>query len=140
MTNEKLLEFAEERKIDVKEFNSIVTKGLTVRTDDDVHHIAINKSKCENSIDEKVTLAHEIGHCETGSLYCSTESYCIREKCEENAKRWAIQTLIPFDKLSSVIKSGYIECWEIAEKLDVTCKLVTEAAEYYFNVCGYVIE
>lgn len=140
MTNEKLLELAEEKEIDVQEFNSMPLKGLAVRTDDDIHHIAINKSMCKNSIDEKETLAHEIGHCETGSLYCSTESYCIREKCEENAKRWTINTLIPFDKLLSAVKSGYTECWEIADKLDVTCQLVQQAFEYYINICGYAIE
>ena len=39
---------------------------------------------------------------------------------EERATRWAVQELIPADKLLSAFKNGYTEVWQLAEYFNVT--------------------
>ena len=64
--------------------------------------------------------AHELGHHETGSFYKLKSTFETRQRMEERATRWAVQELIPADKLLSAFKKGYTEVWQLAEYFNVT--------------------
>lgn len=85
----------------------------------------------------KVVLAHELGHLETGSLYLCSSPYETRSRCEARATRWAIETLLPFDRLRSAMREGYTETWELAEYFNIDESLVISACIHYTEVCGF---
>lgn len=65
-------------------------------------------------------LAHELGHCETGSFYCVYAAADVRGRHEYKADKWAAHKLIDPNKLRQAAADGYIEAWQLAEQLGVT--------------------
>ena len=55
-----------------------------------------------------------------------------RQRHENQANRWAIQTLIPVDDLDEAVAEGCTEVWELAERFGVTEEFMKKA------VCLYV--
>lgn len=92
--------------------------------------VVLNKKKLRTSKDVKVHLAHELGHCKTGSFY-NIKTLETRERMEYRADRWAIKKLIPFAKLIAALQSGITERWELAEHFNVTEDYIDKAKTYY---------
>lgn len=92
--------------------------------------IAIDTKKIETRAEEKVILAHEIGHCETGSFYNIHSPHDLRGKHEYTANKRSYQILIPHAELKAAVKKGLTEIWELAEYFDVPCEFMQRAAEY----------
>lgn len=87
--------------------------------------------RIETTAQERVHLAHELGHCETGSFYNVYSSLDIREKQEQRADRWAVSHLVPVEEFMSALSEGVVEVWELAEFFDVTEDFIRKAAEIY---------
>lgn len=81
--------------------------------------------------EEKVCLAHEMGHCITGSFYNIYAPLDIREKHEHRANCWAIKKLVPEQKLFSACKNGYDNIYSLAEFFGVTPDFMQKAVNYY---------
>ena len=81
---------------------------------------------------KNVHLAHELGHCFTGSFYNIHAAVDCRRKHENKADKWAVQTLIPVEELDDAIAEGCTEVWELAERFQVTEDFIRKA------VCLYV--
>lgn len=94
-------------------------------------YIAINPIMLNSIADEKVKLAHELGHCCTGSFYNQYSPCDIIGRHERRADKWAIKKLIPKDELINAIKHGYVEIWQLAEHFEVTDDFMSKAIEYY---------
>lgn len=93
--------------------------------------IAIDVDKLRDTAEEKACLAHELGHCLTGSFYNIYSSCDIRSKREARAQRWAIQHLIPPQALEEAVAAGLTQPWELAEYFGVPESFVREAEEWY---------
>ena len=93
--------------------------------------IAIDVNKIETSLEEKVILAHEIGHCETGSFYNIYSPFDLREKHEYRANKRSYEILVPQERLQEAVSRGITEIWELAEYFDIPCKVMQRAAEYW---------
>lgn len=93
--------------------------------------IVLNTEKINTSAEEKAYLAHELGHCMTGTFYNTEVKLHMRAKYETKANRWAIKTLIPLEKLKQAIQSGRCQTWELAEYFDVPEFFIRQAIEYY---------
>lgn len=132
MTLSELYNYADRKniKIECYDFKQIQCASVCVN---DNCYIAINPFNIETYADEKVKLAHEIGHCEAGSFYNKYSPLDIREKHEYAANKWSINKLIPKDELANAILNGYTECWELAEIFEVTCEFMYKAMEFYEN-------
>ncbi len=85
----------------------------------------------ETAAEERVHLAHELGHCETGSFYNVYSTLDIRGKQERRADGWAISRLMPFYELKNALNAGITEVWELAEYFDVTEDFIHKAVRYY---------
>ena len=96
--------------------------------------IAIDTNKIKTKKEEKAILAHEIGHCETGSFYNIYSLFDIREKHEYRATKRAFQILVPYDDLKAAVRHGITEIWELAEYFDVPCEFMQMATEYWQRV------
>lgn len=95
-------------------------------------YIGIDPLQIETEADERVHLAHELGHCVTGSFYSIYSKLDVREKHEVRADRWAIRQLMPVDEFIFVVtQKGITTPWEIAEYFGVTEDFVHKATDYY---------
>ena len=79
---------------------------------------------------ETVCLAHELGHCMTGSFYRMSDPDIDRRRAERKADKWAIKKLVPVRELKRALQHGY-QMYEIAEQMGVTEEFLRKAWEYY---------
>ena len=129
MTLNDLYDIAECDNIDVFSFNLEKTESLSLLLEGQCH-IAINPFKLINESDEKVKLAHELGHCETGAFYNTFSPFDIRSKHEHTANKWAIKKLIPEDELKEACKYCRNR-WELSQHFGVTEDFMQKAVDYY---------
>lgn len=94
-------------------------------------YIGIDPLRIDTTAQERVHLAHELGHCETGSFYNVYSSLDIREKQEKRADCWAVSRLVPEEDFINVLAAGMVEIWELAEYFDVTEDFIRKAVEIY---------
>lgn len=126
-----LYDQAERDGIPVYWFDLESTESLSCQLPDGSCAIAMNPWSMGTTADEKVKLAHELGHCQTGSFYSRYAALDIRRKHEVRADRWAIKKLIPEDELRKAVDQGYQNTWELAEYFGVTEDLIHNAVAYY---------
>ena len=94
-------------------------------------YIGIDPFEIETEAEERVHLAHEIGHCETGSFYNAYSDFDIHEKHELRADCWAASRLVPAQELICALKCGVVELWALAELFDVTEDFMQKAINIY---------
>ena len=69
-----------------------------------INAIALNYDRLGTYIDEKCTLAEELGHYYMDATYpASTSDKILIDKQEYRAKKWSYICLIPFESLKSAI-------------------------------------
>lgn len=124
----KLYQYAADHDIRVDDFPLTGVKSLSLPG-----NIAINETAFESAAEKATCIAHELGHCETGSFYNIHCKYDLWEKHEYRADKWAFCYLIPPDEIELAVKSGITEKWELAEYFNVTEQLLQKAIEYYKN-------
>lgn len=132
METTELYEMADTNRIEVM-WLALPLNGSISVTDSEQYFIGIDPDICENSAEERVHLAHELGHCMTGSFYNIYSNLDIREKHENRATKWAIKRLIPFDELVKCLDDGIVHKWELAEIFNVTEDYVDKAFSLYFH-------
>ncbi|MBE6729141.1 MAG: ImmA/IrrE family metallo-endopeptidase [Ruminococcaceae bacterium] len=124
-----LYEIANRNNIKVMDFNLPENTAVTIEIGDGCY-VGVNPAVFTSSRQEKVVIAHELGHIETGSLYSVGENKTERCKKEAKAQKWAVESLVPFDQLKEAIDKGYDDNQSLAEYFDVT-------EEFMFNVLLY---
>ena len=82
--------------------------------------------------ERRVRLAHELGHCATGSFYNRWSPADLRQRHENRADRWAVGTLIPVEALDEAVAQGHTEPWDLADYFGVDEAFLKKA------VCLYV--
>ena len=117
--------------IDVDCFPLQKREAISVMEDDGKCHIVINPLMLRSNADEKSKLAHELGHCKTGSFYNQYTPYDVCQKHENRADKWAIKKLVPKDELEDAVAAGYTEPWELAELFDVTEDFMRKAIYWH---------
>lgn len=128
-----LYSYADEHNIPIISFDMPKSESMSILYEGNCF-IGIDPFTIKSETQEKVKLAHELGHCETGAFYNEYATCDIREKHERRANIWAIKKLIPKDKLIKAIQSGFGENrWELSEYFGVTEDLMKFALEYYFK-------
>jgi Zn-dependent peptidase ImmA (M78 family) len=81
--------------------------------------------------EEKTRLAHEVGHCETGTYYVRHMPKICRRRNENRANRWAYENVLPFCEIQAALDEGNHDIWELAEYFDVTDEFMAGALRYY---------
>lgn len=94
-------------------------------------YIAMDKNLCGSSAEERVALAHELGHCKTEGFYSTESPLVYRIRFEKKAELWAILNLIPKDELLSAIAKGNETVSTLAEHFSVTEEFMQKAIKYY---------
>lgn len=127
----ELYEIADKNGIEVICCNLPKTHSASVRTSKGKCCVGIDPFKIETTAEERVHLAHEIGHCETLAFYNAYSPLEIREKQEAKANRWAVLKLVPVGELTEAFRNGIIEIWELADHFNVTEEFMLKAIEIY---------
>ena len=83
--------------------------------------------------EQRVRLAHELGHCVTGSFYNRYSPWDLRRAHEYRADKYAIESLIPVEALDAAIAAGYTEQWELADYFGVDPDFLRKALCWYVH-------
>lgn len=130
MNTQQLFNIAKKNNITIIYSHLPHNESCSIKAQED-YYVGIDPSL--SGIEEKIHLAHEVGHCVTGSMYNLYAPLDNRAKHELRADRWAIKKLVPFNDLRTAIKKGIRECWELAEFFNVTDEFMNNALKFYFN-------
>ncbi len=130
--NNDLYALAEQLGIVVLSFSLPECESISLESGDNCY-IGIDNKQLDSSKEERVHMAHELGHCVTGSFYNEYSPVDNRGKCEAIADRWAVKKLINKDEFQKQIKSG-MEVWELAEYFNVTEDFIRKAYHLYFEL------
>lgn len=128
-----LYQTAEAEDITVDCFDLNNREALSLLDDDGKCYIAINPFKLRSESDELIKLAHEMGHCMTGSFYNRWSTLDLRRKHERRAEIWAIKKVLPEEDLYNMFRKGISEPWELAEELQLPEDFVRKAIAYYYD-------
>ena len=82
--------------------------------------IGVDRRVLRSTSQTRTHLAHELGHCLTGSFYNRYTPYDVRLRHEHRADKWAIRKLIPAKALDEAVAAGHTQLWELAEHFGVT--------------------
>ena len=126
-TLSSLYAMAERQGLDVYYFP--MRQNAAVSTPDGC--IGIDVDRLEDSAAEKACLAHEMGHCLTGSFYRLDTPLALRSRAEERADRWAIRQLVPLRELRRALRAGLGRPDELAEHFGVPEDIIGKAIFYY---------
>lgn len=112
-----------------------LTKSVSLALPDGAMFIGIDDSVMQSRAEERVHLAHELGHCVTGAMYNIRCPIMPRQRYERIADAYAIKKLVDEDELRRVIdeREGDISVWELSEWFDVTEDFMRKALAFYFK-------
>ena len=121
-TTESLFDEIERNNIEVYLGSMPAAKSASANIGDD-YYIALDEQSLESTAEARCRLAHEAGHCITGSFYNLYAPLDRRSKHDRRA-----------DKLEAQLRQG-LEPYELAEYFNVTEEFIHKALEFYFE-CG----
>ena len=128
-----LYDIAEKENIKIYDWYIEDCNGIYLNYDK-INAIALNYDRLGTYIDEKCTLAEELGHYYMNAFYpISCTDKQLIDKQEYRAKKWAFKALVPFSKLKKLADSGYKYVYEFAEELGVTEDFINKAYNYYME-------
>lgn len=122
--------YAELRHIDVDWVPMRRAMSLSVPLKDG-YAIALDPWKLGSLSQETVCLAHELGHCETGSFYNRLAKLDVRQRHENRADKWAIQHLIPVEELDEAVTEGCDTIPALVDRFGVTEPFMAKAVCWY---------
>ena len=125
-----LYQYAELRGIDVDWVPMRRATSLSVPLGDG-YAIALDPWKLGTLAQETVCLAHELGHCETGSFYNRFAKLDVRQQHENRADKWAIRRLVPEDDLDAAMADGCDTIPALADRFGVTEPFMRKAVCWY---------
>lgn len=113
-------------------------KAATVKMGDQ-YGIFFDTMVSRTIAEEKEIIAHELGHCKTGTTHSISSPFELIERHEYRADKWAIHELIPFEDLQKAIKEGNTEIWQLAEYFNETEDFIRRT-EYVYQCEGRLFE
>lgn len=130
METNKLYTIAADNGITVDFFPLPQNKSVSIRTKGK-EYVALDPEifGCQ----ERVCLAHELGHCATAGFYNLHSPLDLREKHERRAWSWAIRFLVPLKELKKAQKEGYTDIGQLAEYFSVTQDFMQRTMDYYMQ-------
>ena len=133
METRDLYRYAENNQIEFLEYSMPYCGSMSVKDENGACYIGMDVAVLDGDAVEKVHLAHELGHCMTGSFYSRHAAVDSRQRHENRADKWAICQLITAEALDKAVADGCTEIWELAERFGVTEEFVRKAVCYYVH-------
>lgn len=130
MDLKELYKLAEEKNVRVMDFSLPENKSVCIEVDDGCF-VGVDPAVFSSTREEKVVLAHELGHIQTGSFYAVGSDAASRSKQEAKAEKWTINNLVPLEELKKAIKNGYHDVQSLAEHFEVTEQFMYNVILHY---------
>ena len=130
MDLKELYKIAEEKNVKVMDFSLPENKSVCIEVDDGCF-VGVDPAVFSSTREEKVVLAHELGHIETGGFYAVGSNSAVRSKQEAKAEKWTINSLVPLDELKKAIKNGCCDVQSLDEHFEVTEKFMYDVILHY---------
>lgn len=124
----KLYNIAEDENIAVFFMPMPQSRGVVL---DKGNGYVIGLDTASSPAEEKVILAHELGHCMSGGGYDLHGDSLVRIRLERRADRWAIERLVPLTELQAAIKQGDEAVACLADRFGVTEDFMQKAIKHY---------
>lgn len=102
MTLNKLYDLTEKENIKVYDWNIEDCNGIYLNYDK-INAIALNYDELGTYVEEKCTLAEELGHYYMDATYPLCSDKTLIDKQEYRAKKWSYNILIPYEDLKLAI-------------------------------------
>ena len=126
-----LYRLAEKRNIEIIYLPLPETVSMSIEPQEDTYFIGMDNSLSGTNAQERTHLAHELGHCITGSFYNRYTAHDVRQRHENRADKWAIRKLISSDDLDRAVAEGHTELWDLADFFGVTEEFMQKAVCLY---------
>ena len=126
-----LYRLAEKRNIEIIYLPLPETVSMSIEPQEDTYFIGMDNSLSGTNAQERTHLAHELGHCMTGSFYNRYTAHDVRQRHENRADQWAIRKLISSDDLDRAVAEGHTELWDLADFFGVTEEFMKKAVCLY---------
>ena len=133
MQTAQLYQLAQQENIEVLSYPLPQNGSMSVMLDGGQCFVGLDPSLRAGSVQERVHLSHELGHCVTGSFYNIYAAVDSRRRHENRADKWAVTTLISVEELDNAIAQGCTEVWELAEYFQVTEAFIRKALCWYVH-------
>ena len=104
---------AEELNIPIYHLPLRATGSISIQNPDGSCAIAMDLPSRHTETEQRVRLAHELGHCVTD--------------------KWAVETLIPVEALDEAIAAGRTELWDLADCFGVDEAFIKKALSWYVH-------
>ena len=127
----ELYRTAERMNVSVYHFPLPKTGSLSLIDEEGNCVIGMDLPSRHIETEQRVRLAHELGHCATGCFYNRWSPCDVRRYHENQADRFAVHTLIPLEELDEAIAEGYTEQWELADYFGVDVPFLRKALCLY---------
>lgn len=128
-----LYELADQQNIEVLQYPMAENGSMSIMLEDGSCYIGIDLATRDGSIQERVHLGHELGHCLTGSFYNIHAAIDYRQRHENRADKWAIRFLVPVEDLDEAVADGCTDLWSLADRFGVTEDFIKKAVCYYVH-------
>lgn len=107
--------------------------SMAVQLPDGNCAIGMDAGVLDDSVLERMHLAHEMGHCLTGSFYNIYAKADLRQRHENRADKWSIRRLIPVEALDDAIAAGHTDLWDLADYFGVSEPFLKKALSLYVH-------
>ena len=118
-------------------FSDSNTKSATICLHAKNKGVFIDGSRLQTRAEEKSALAHECGHCATGTTHQVSSPLDLVGRHEYKADKWAAHYLIPPEELLQALEDGCTEPWELAERFGVAEDFIRRT-EYIYQCEGII--
>lgn len=98
--------------------------------------IFVDAESISTTAEEACIMAHELGHCDTGTTHAVYSPLDLVAKHEYAANKQAVHRLIPYADMLDAIRSGCTDVWQLADWFNVTEDFV-RLADYIYRCEGY---
>lgn len=134
MNLSELYNYAENRNIEVVNWRIDNTKGCAIKFEKN-YHILLNDSLIDSEREERLVLAHELGHCRSDRMYYLEDfnNPLYKQniaKAERKACNEACRLLVKPKELKNALCENDTE-YAAAESLDLDIFTFREIIEYY---------
>lgn len=134
METKALYKLAEQENITIDHVPLHHTKALSLMDEDGDCFVALDPGQMQTDAEERVCLAHELGHCMRGAFYNRYSAIDCKSRHERRANVWMYRRLVSEDALHKAVMEGYVEIWELAEYFDLPQKVMEEIVCYYEGI------
>lgn len=131
MNTKELYSLLEEKGITTHTVDCPLSKAISLNFNG-TKFIGIDPSVLKNEYDERLVLAHEIGHALTDAYYTKQDNPVFISRMENRANKKTVEMLVPKNKLDAVLNE-HSTVFELSEYFCVPEDFIKKAFWLYYK-------